>query len=110
MNLKIEDQKLYKDDVYYCDTIPPKIKAGTYDIVFQHSDAFNCIMPEIAGTEALICWCKELCKKETLCNYCTSIQVGRRFASGELQKQRETFNQLFYKMRHGGKKVLLEIN
>jgi hypothetical protein len=109
MKLTITNKQLLLEGIYYCDTSCPTIRTGEYDIVFNHSTAFNCLMPEIKGTEALICWCKELCRREIDCNFCDSIRVGERLVDGQLSNFRHTFNQLYYKMRHSQSKVELTV-
>lgn len=113
MEVLIKDRKVYLDKKYSCDTDEPKIVKGTYKVRFAHVDRFNAMMPILEGTpnkeEVLICWCKELCNLNIDCLFCDSIRVGRRSVKGELISCRETFNQLYYKMRHSQSKAPLTV-
>ena len=98
MKIQIENQKLSINGKHYCDTARPKV-TGAFPVKFQHSEDFNALMPFLSD-DVLICWGRELCRKESSCEYCNAVQVGRRSTAGTLIEQRATFNQLYDKIKH----------
>jgi hypothetical protein len=112
MKLSISNRQLLMDDKYYCDVDDVNLPSGEYPITFEHSKTFNSIMPYVGvpNKEILICWCKELCKLESICKYCDNIRVGRRYSGEDLLVRRNTFNQLYNKIRNGKFREQLTIN
>jgi hypothetical protein len=103
MKLKVKDKKFLINEKYFCDTNQPAIPRGVYPVTFRHSTRFNRLMPVIENVpehdEVLICWSRETCHREQICRLCDAIQVGRRFSGEELKTCRDTFNQVYDRIR-----------
>ena len=111
--------KLYIDGVYFCDTLEDcirevKIKnetaipAGTYQVIINHSNRFNCLMPlllNVPNFEGI-----RIHAGNDSSNTSGCILVGRNTSTGKLTESKQTYLKLFEILNSTKEKIYIRIS